>query len=524
MSEFLTKKETWQYALRIAAIVLLYFIFGTVGLSLDAVSGFATYFWIPTGLSLAAILILGYRYAPGVFLGALLVNVFVGAPAHVAIGIAIGNTLEAVAATFFLRKTGFHRNLSSYNDIFKIIIYGAFISTMLSASIGSLSLLMGGVVKLIAFPSTWFAWWIGDMVSDLIFAPFILFWARKPLGLGSKRKTLEFVVLILLVVFFGWIVFGGSGVGATNSQIIYLVFPLLIWAAIRFDQKVSAAVVLLFSLLAVLGITQGSGPFSGHVYDGLYFLQSFMGIIAITSMFLAAAFEETREADRRKDDFISIVSHELRTPITTIKGYSQLMQKSMKSRTETKKLLYLRRIDQQSDRLVNLTNDLLNLSRIARQTFEVKRKKFSLQELLEEVIEEMRMANKNRKIVLKGTITKDVYGDRERIEQVIVNLISNALKYSSSKKIVHVEVKATRRKVQVAIIDKGIGIDEKHGRRIFELFYRAVDGPRLPGLGIGLYFSRYIIRKHGGDMWYKSKKGQGSTFYFTLSTSASRKK
>lgn len=503
-----------SYIIKVITLLLAYYISGTVGLSLDAVSGFATYVWIPTGLSLAALLVFGYRLWPGVFLGALLVNLSQGGPLPVVAGIAVGNTLEALAGTFLLERAGFNKELISHRDILKLIVYGAFISTFISAVVGSLSLLFGRIITLGALLPTWSAWWVGDIVSDLIFAPVILLWTQISL-VRNSNKPLELAAFLTAVFIMGFLIFRGLvGIEVRDSQIIYLVFPFIIWSAIRFDQKVAVTTVLIFSLLAVWGTAAGFGPFAGRrLVDSLYFLQSFMGITAITSMLLAAAFEETREADKRKDDFISIVSHELKTPITTIKGYAQIMKKN----TRGKKALYLARINQQSDKLVNLVNDLLNLSKIQRQTFEVKHKKFSLKVLLQEIIEEIEVANKSHKVILKGETNRNIYGDRERIEQVIINLLTNAIKYSPNKKTVQVEVKPLRKKIQIAVQDRGIGIDDKHVGKIFELFYRA-DALSLPGLGIGLYLSKYIVGQHNGKMWLKSRKGRGSTFYFTLPT------
>src|SRR5262249_23017611 len=136
--------------------------------------GFATPVWAPTGLSLAALVLFGHRLWPGVALGALLVNFWAGASAGVAVGISAGNTLEAVVGAYALRPVGFDPGLNRLKDVFALIVFAALLSTVVSATVGVSTLFLGGVLSRAQLLETWRVWWIGDVVGDIVVAPFLM--------------------------------------------------------------------------------------------------------------------------------------------------------------------------------------------------------------------------------------------------------------------------------------------------------------------------------------------------------------
>ena len=162
------------YLLKI--IILFGFYFGTAwaGLKLNAVSGFATLVWPPTGIALTALLLFGYRLWPGIFLGALLINWQTGAPFLVAFGIGIGNTLEPVIGAYLLKSIKFNNSIEKLANVLWFIFFAALVSTLISATIGVGSLWLGGVISSTAIAATWIAWWIGDVLGNLIVASFLL--------------------------------------------------------------------------------------------------------------------------------------------------------------------------------------------------------------------------------------------------------------------------------------------------------------------------------------------------------------
>src|SRR5687768_12396537 len=168
---------------------------------MDAVAGFATLVWPPTGLSLAALLIFGVGLWPGVLIGAFVANVVAGAPVGVAAGIGIGNTLEAVLAVYALRRIpGFQISLERLTDVIGLIVLAGGLSTMVSATIGVTSLYLGGVISAAQIGETWRAWWLGDLIADLLVAPILLVWASGRRKLGERKRQLEAVALGIAVI------------------------------------------------------------------------------------------------------------------------------------------------------------------------------------------------------------------------------------------------------------------------------------------------------------------------------------
>ncbi len=232
----------------------------------------------------------------------------------------------------------------------------------------------------------------------------------------------------------------------------------------------------------------------------------------------ARLFTESQKAIALRDEFISIASHELKTPVASLKMYTQIIYKQLEQRGETLLLTPLSKMDGQLERLNLLIEDLLNVSKLQLGKLEFHEDYFDLKEVIIDVIEGMHAHTKKHTITVEGTPKKKVWGDKYRIGQVVTNLLSNAAKYSPGADKIKVVIESSPQAVKVRVIDFGIGINKEHLNKIFERFYR-VTGPderTFPGLGIGLYISSQIIKRHGGTMNVKSAKGKGSEFSFTL--------
>jgi len=226
--------------------------------------------------------------------------------------------------------------------------------------------------------------------------------------------------------------------------------------------------------------------------------------------------EDQKEAVRRKDEFISIASHELKTPLTTIKAYVQLLDRNIGAEDPTR--MYVERTLVQVQKLDNLIVDLLDLSKIESGRLKFNKKPFSLEGVLADAVEMIRQTYPAYTIVRKGTADVELFGDETRIEQVIINYLTNAVKYSPDHKEVQIEAGVeSDGQVCVRVKDYGIGIRKDHQSDIFGKFYRVEESAnRFQGLGIGLYICAEIIRRHEGQYGVESEPGQGSTFYFTV--------
>lgn len=225
-----------------------------------------------------------------------------------------------------------------------------------------------------------------------------------------------------------------------------------------------------------------------------------------------------KELEKNKDDFISIASHELRTPLTSLQLFNQLLLKDLEKKKDNKLQNYSIQIQNQLGRLTKLTTDLLDTSRISTNGLSYYKKQFDLNQLIKETIENLQQANLGQKIVYEFGADSKVYGDKERIAQVLINLITNALKYSHSSKKIIVKTKIQNNYTKISVQDFGRGIKKSMQSKIFQRYFRNIEDPSQSGFGLGLYISSQIISNHQGKMWVESKIDRGSTFYFTLPT------
>lgn len=226
-----------------------------------------------------------------------------------------------------------------------------------------------------------------------------------------------------------------------------------------------------------------------------------------------------KEADRMKDEFILVASHELMTPLTALKGFAQLAQKIGSKCTDNWSLTKsLEILNEEVDKLISLVTRLLDVSRLQAKRLDVHRVNLDLVDLAESAIARVQATTNVHTFRLVGAGPVNVYADPEQIEQVLANLLGNAVKYSPSGGDVEVKIEAHDSFVQVSVSDQGIGIPLDKQARVFDRFYRAHDGPRgySRGMGIGLYICREIVSLYGGQIWVRSEEGKGSVFYFTL--------
>jgi signal transduction histidine kinase/integral membrane sensor domain MASE1/ActR/RegA family two-component response regulator len=280
--------------LRLALVTVIYFAAAKLGLSLASINANVSPVWPPTGVAIAAVLLLGYRIWPAILLGAFLANLFTPVPIATAAGIAAGNTLEALSAGVLLRFLDFHRTFDRARDVFKFSV-AASLCTMISASLGTLSLCLGQTASWQDFGSLWLTWWLGDTVGALLIAPLLLTWGTEPRPWSTKRYA-EAALLLTLLAVSSTATFGGpSPIPLKFYPLARLMVPFFLWAAFRLEQRGVTLATIVVSLFAIWGTAQGVGPFVGRTpNDSLLILQVFLGSNAVMFMFLAATVEERR--------------------------------------------------------------------------------------------------------------------------------------------------------------------------------------------------------------------------------------
>jgi signal transduction histidine kinase len=541
------KGTRFEYLAKIVFVFAIYFVTARLGLKIGAVNKFATLVWPPTGISLVAVLIFGFRIWPAIALGAFFANTTLGAPIFAALGMSLGNTLEAVIGAYLLQRMAFKPSIERLWDVFSLVVSAAFVSTLLSATFGVTSLFLTGVLPTGAIAPTWTAWWLGDVMGDLLIAPFFLVWISSfEIRKTSLRHAIELMILGLLVV-------GGSFLLCTDFLLPgsapfphpYLVFPLLMLVAVRLDQKWTITALLTVAIITIWAATVGHGRFlASSLSDRLLQTQIFLGVLTISKMVLAAStmegkrlYREAQNAIFERDEFLSIASHELRTPLTALTFQLQIFNHTINKLIEKRKqgsedietvpvplksAMLVLKSEEQSKKLSGLLDDLLDLTRIRLGQLQLRKEEVDLCRAACDVRDLFKTKAAAAGVHISVQCEPGVTGhwDRIRIEQVINNLISNALKYGEGKPIsVLVERMSGRQRVKLVVQDQGKGIDPKMLEKVFERFERAgMTDQKISGSGLGLYICRQIVEAHGGQIRVTSEVGIGSAFIVELPT------
>jgi signal transduction histidine kinase len=521
-----------RHSAAILGLATIYFVAARLGLMMDAVAGFATLVWPPTGIALAALLLGGYRLWPGILIGAFVANLSTGAPLLAALGIGVGNTLEAVVGTYLLRRIpGFRPSLDRLRDVLGLIVLAAGVSTIVSATIGVSTLYLAGIVSGEQVGEAWQAWWVGDLIADLVIAPVLLVWATTPRFRPAPRQSLEAAALVASVLGVCLFVFGSPvATDTTTVRWGYLVFPPLIWAALRFGQHGAVSMTLLTSLVAIWGTASGYGPFARPVlHESLLTLQTFLGVAAATFMVLGASIAERRRADaelrrahdavadanRAKSEFLAVMSHELRTPLNAISGYVELMSAEMHDPITETQRTYLSRIRSNQRQLLLLIEDVLSFAKVEAGHLSVAIQTVLVRDILQ-AVESLVEPELRRKQLSFASDPYDpalaVRADPEKLRQILLNLVANAVKFTAPGGRIEVGAARERDSIRMWISDTGIGIPADQLERVFEPFFQVDRGltRSYPGVGLGLAIARDFARAMGGEVRVDSEAGRGT--------------
>ena len=293
----------------VLGLAAIYLLAGKLGLLLAFVHASATAVWPPTGIALAAFLLLGYRVWPGIFLGAFLVNLTTAGSVATTLGIATGNTLEGLAGAYLVNRWahGAHA-FDRPPDVFKFAVLAALASTTVSPFFGVTSLALGGYADWAEYGRIWLTWWLGDAAGALIVAPVLLLWGQNPHVRWTPAQASEAGLMLVTLVLAGLAVFGGALPAIKTYLLPFLCIPVLVWTAFRFGPRETATAMLFLSGIAIWGTLSGFGPFVRATQnDSLFALQFFMGVAALTALTLAASVSEQRQAEATRAYLADIV-------------------------------------------------------------------------------------------------------------------------------------------------------------------------------------------------------------------------
>ena len=287
-------------------LAVVYFAAAELGLSLATLHSNVTPVWPPAGIAIASLLIFGPRLWPGIFLGALAANLRTDIPAASAFGIAIGNTAQALITYWLLlRVVRWRGTFDSVQEVLRFIVCATILGPLVSATIGSLSLCLGGAAEWDRFTPLWLTWVMGDGFGALIVGPFLLSWS-KPGRLTSRdwpevASLFVLLLIVVLIVFAGW--FPGP---VKTYPLAYLCLPCLLWAALRFDQRMVTTSIVVMAAVAIWGAGRGYGPFvQRNPNVALLLLISFVGTSSLMALVVGAVMNERRRAQAEKDKLVS---------------------------------------------------------------------------------------------------------------------------------------------------------------------------------------------------------------------------
>jgi signal transduction histidine kinase len=527
-----TVNDLWRNALLNGALLLVYFAAGKFGLSFfGLIHPSASAVWLPTGIAIAAMLILGRRVWPAVFAGAFLVNLTTEGSVLTSLGVATGNTLEGVVAAELVRRFAGGRDVFGRAiDILKFAGLAAVLSTTISATIGVASLTLGGYAAPSDFAGIWFTWWLGDASGAMLVTPLIVAWSTDRARQPHMRATRDVALLYASVAATGGLTFFHPAV--SSYPLAFLCLAPLVWGALRFGPREVATAVALLSAIALAATATGHGSFVLPTpNESLLVLQAFMGLIAMTALPMAAltvergallereraARADADAASRAKDEFLAILSHELRNPLSAISAAAAVLEKR-KSGNESQ--LWISVIERQTRHLGRLIDDLFDIGRLTANRMSLRKELLDLACTVGNRVRELETAG----ILGTGRIDLDlqtawVHADRDRLEQVIDNLIGNSIRHTPPDGRIGVRVRARGNEAELGVEDDGAGIHPDLLPRVFDAFTQGEQGlDRNPGgLGIGLTLVRRLAVLHGGSVEAQSGgPGCGSAFIVRL--------
>ncbi len=294
MRKKLWRTFTYAYTKKDLAILFglfaVYFVAGKVGLSFASVNPSASAIWPPTGIAVAALILLGYRFWPAIFIGALFLHAGVQGTFSTSLGIALGNTLEPIIGTYLTNRFANGRKaFEEMQSIFKFAFFAGVLGAGVSATIGVTSLALAGFVPLNTYASVWFTWLLGDTGGALIVAPFLILWAEKSSFTLSRNRVPEFSLLILASLVAGWMVFEAS------FPFISLAIPLFVWSALRFGRRITVTLIVFLSVIAIISIFNGNYMLVGKTpNDSLIIAQMCISVTALTFIGMAAIIRKNK--------------------------------------------------------------------------------------------------------------------------------------------------------------------------------------------------------------------------------------
>lgn len=514
-----------------ALLFILYFICGRVGLSISAFHGIAAYIWLPSAIALSALILQGYRVWPAILAAAFALYASSGLGIGASALLALCHTVESlVCAYMLLHMIGFRSDLRRQRDNIGVAAVGC-IGPAVGASLAALLMLLTGVISLPAIAPLWVAWWSGSAMSIVALMPFFLKWLPSPRFERSRGQYTELALAFGVVFVTALLVFWTD-----NTQAYYLCIPLT-WIALRAGPRGMSGALAIGSTVAVLGTALGAGPYGNNDILGLniFFITAGSLFLIFTSIVeerkgaeqeLAQHVEELEQAlskisseDEAKRNFLAILAHELRNPLAAMLSSVELLRLQTPDSNDTPMLV--RTIGEHVHAMRSMLDDVLDISRISRNKLALRKEVIALTPILERSVqstEAIVRTRHHRLVTLKPAREVFIDADPIRMEQIVVNLLNNAAKYTNPGGTIEVKLAEEKGMATIHVKDSGIGISKSMQKRIFEPFFQVRRGKlATEGLGVGLPLTRQLVEMHNGSIEVVSDgEGKGSEFIVRL--------
>lgn len=518
----------------------LYIILGILGLNLHPVEGYATFIWPASGIALAALILGGFAYAPVIAISSLIVYLTTGLSVPIAFGLAISNTLEAVIGVYILQMVGFDWTFRRIRDAVGFI-FTALTIPLLSSAIGGLILILSGAVHYDAFGVLLTTRWIGHVLGILLVTPFLIRWLPRPFFRRTRTQYIEMALSFLVLVLLDYVVYWSGFRSIGGIPLFYFTFFPLCWIALRVGPRAMTLAILLNGAIAISGILYGNSASITPPSDAtLLSLQLILGVLSALLLLFVSIEEERKEVrkelehhvielekalekirleDTAKNEFLAILAHELRNPLAPVLSAVELLKLQGVSTPPVTDLIEV--IEGRVRTMGRLLDDLLDLSRITRGQFTLQKETVDLRTIVKHAIEEADTLIKSRQHKLAVSLPDEplyLEGDPVRLEQIIVNLLTNAAKYTEPRGHIELTCNKDEQSVVISVKDNGIGIPPNMLTRIFEPFLQAArERSSSPGIGVGLAVTKNIVEMHNGTVIARSEGDtHGSEFIVRL--------
>ena len=629
----------------LVVLTLIYILAGKIGLTFTSVHASASPVWPPTGIALASLLLFGAWVWPAVAVGAFVVNVTTAGSVATSLGIAGGNTLEAVMIARFVEEFAAGRYAFARPRTAFVFSAAVLPGAVVSASVGVASLALGGYAATSDLPIMWTTWVFGDVAGALIITPALLLWANDRRVRPLLERPLELGATGLALILLGGAAFGGfSPAALRHYPLAFVSVPPLLWIALRFERRAAAVAVLLLSTIALHGTVRGHGPFSDlPPTHSLLVAQAFTATMAVMTFVVAAlawsrdresallqtiidripimitmyhpssrilrlnheferltgwsseearhvdlmarcypdpayrrevaafmegdgggwrdltmttktgaaidtswstvrlgddtrigigldvrerksaeaerarAHAETEAANRAKDEFFAMLGHELRNPLGAITGALHVMDLCDPGDERSAQARAI--VTRQVRHLVRLVDDLLDVTRLTTGKITLSLRPVDLAAVARRAVGAIAATAPGRRVEYRAAAPAWIAADETRLEQILTNLLGNAMKFTPASGVISVTVSGEDQRAVLRVADTGAGIHPDLLPRIFDLFVQGHTGlhRRESGLGIGLTLTRRLVDLHGGRIEAASDgPGRGSVFTVTF--------